>query len=453
MERTYTLQDLLAALRRRRALALLVAAIVLAVGLAAALALPSEYSATSVVQIEPRRMSYDFLPAQNATPFEDRMRTIKHGVLARPVLERVIRETDFFPDLRDDMDEAVARLRRRVEVRLEGEVPVGAPALLFVVEVHGPDPEKVARAAALLPEVYAELTREVLSRQSRTLRETLDAQVAEMSRTLADHEGKLLAFKAAHAPELPEMVDDNARAVMRAQSLVEMRISALEDARRRRTALLATIPEGASAPGMAEAALDAAVRRLTTAEAAYGPDHPEVKRARREWQEAVQRRDAEASRFHSGRIAEHMERIDAEVRENEAALAEARRDMAAYQKRVDAAPRWGQELANLSREYEVLRARYAATLGRRADAAAADALMAADQPTMFRVVDAPVAPLHPSAPDRARLAWLAVLAAIALGLGAAALAEWLDASVRGPEDAASLGVPVLAAIPRIGRVP
>jgi len=452
MERTYTLQDLLAALRRRRVLALVVGALVLGVGLAAALLLPSEYTASSVVQIEPRRASLDFLPAQNVIPFEDRMRTIKHGVLARPVLERVIRETDFFPDLHDAMDEAVARFRRQIEVRLEGEVPAGAPALLFVVEVRGRDAGKVARAAALLPEVYAELTRDVLSRQARALRETLEAQAAELSKALAGHEGKILEFKAEHSTELPEMLDDNARAVARAQSMVEMRLVALEDARRRRTAVLASIPEAPSAPGMAEAALDGAVRRLATAEAAYGPDHPEVKRARREWQETLARRDGESSRFRSDRVGGHLSRIDEEVRDNEAALADARKEMATYQKRVDATPRWGQELANLSRDYDVLRARYAATVARRGDAAASEALLAADQPTMFRVVDAPVAPAAPSAPDRARLTWLAVLAALAAGLGAAALGEWLDASVRGPEDAASLGVPVLAAVPRIGRV-
>jgi uncharacterized protein involved in exopolysaccharide biosynthesis len=368
------------------------------------------------------------------------------------VLERVIRETDFFPDLRDDMDEAISRFRRQVEVRLEGEVPAGAPALLFVVEVHGRDPEKVARAATRLPEVYGELTRDVLSRQARSLRETLDAQVEELSRALGEKEDGLVAFKAAHSAELPEMIDDNARAVARAQALVELRLGLLAEARRRRSDLLATIPEAPSAPGMAEAGLDAAVRRLAAAEAAYGPDHPDVKRARREWKEARARRNQESGEFRDERVGQHLARVDEEVAHNEAALAEARREMAAFQKRVDAAPRWGQELANLSRDYEALKARYGAAVGRRADAAAAEALLLKDQPTMFRVVDAPVAPSRPSAPDRPRLVWLAVLAALSAGLGAAAIAEWLDASVRGPEDAASLGVPVLAAIPRIGRI-
>jgi uncharacterized protein involved in exopolysaccharide biosynthesis len=449
MERTYTFQDLLSALRRRRALAIAVAATVLVLGVVAALAIPAEYAATSVVQLEPRRLGMDFFPAQNVTPFEDRMRTVKHGILARPVLEKVIRETGLYENAKS-MDDAIARMRRDVEVRLEGEVPAGAPALLFVVEVRGRDPEKVAKAASLLPRYYGELTREVFERQARALRETLDAQTAEMGKTLGEHEQRLLAFKSEHASELPEMIDDNARAIARAQALIELRLGLIADAQRRRQAALATIPEAPSAPGMAEASLDAALRKVEAAEAAYGPDHPDVKRARREWQEALSRRDGELQRFKTDRVGEQLARVDAEIRDHEKLIVELRKELAGFQKRIDAAPRWGQELANATRDYEVLRTKYVATVSRRADASAAEQLLAADQSTMFRLVDEPVTPTRPAAPDRAQLVWIAVLAALVAGLGAAALAEWLDASMRGPEDAATLGVPVLAAIPRIG---
>jgi uncharacterized protein involved in exopolysaccharide biosynthesis len=450
MERTYTLHDVMAALRRRRALALLVAAAVALLGVVAALALPSEYTATSVVQIEPRRLPPDFFPAQNGTAFEDRMRTIKHGILARPVLERVIRETGLYPDLGTDMDEAVARLRRDVEVRLEGEVPSGPPALLFVVEVHGRDPQKVAKAAELLPRFYADMTREVLMSQARGLRETLDAQTAEMSKALAEHEAKLLAFKVQHQAELPEMVETNARSIGRVQGLIEMRQSFVADARRRRNDVASSIPEGPSAPGMAEAALDASLRRLQSLEAAYGEEHPDVRRARREWQEARSRRDEEVGRFRKERVQEQLARLDGEIREHQAHLNDLEKELLTYQRRVDAAPRWGAEIAALARDYDVLRTRYVANVARRTDAAAAEALLATDQASMFRVVESPVAPIHSSAPDRSRLVWLAVLAALVAGLGAAGIAEWLDGSMRGPEDAVALGVPVLAAIPRIG---
>src|SRR5438552_822232 len=120
MERTYTLRELLAALRRRRWMASLVAGIAFALAAAAILSWPSEYRATSVVQVEPHRVAPEYLPASSIISFEERMRTLKHGLLARPILEKVIRETDLYPELRADMGEAVEKLRRHVEIRLEG---------------------------------------------------------------------------------------------------------------------------------------------------------------------------------------------------------------------------------------------------------------------------------------------------------------------------------------------
>jgi hypothetical protein len=49
-----------------------------------------------------------------------------------------------------------------------------------------------------------------------------------------------------------------------------------------------------------------------------------------------------------------------------------------------------------------------------------------------------------------KLLLVALAAAVATGLLAAAGAEYFDTSLRGPQDATHFGVPVLAAIPRIG---
>jgi uncharacterized protein involved in exopolysaccharide biosynthesis len=326
----------------------------------------------------------------------------------------------------------------------------GAPGLLFVVEVRGPDRVKVARAAERLPQLYADLTREVLTAQARSLRETMDAQAVALGKALSQHEARILAFKVQHAPELPEMVETNARSMARLQALMDMRLGAIGDARRHRAELLASIPEGPSAPGLAEAALDAAVRRVQTLGAAYGEGHPDVVRARRELEEARARRDEELRRYRRDRIDAQLSRIDADVRDDRAALASLEQERQALQKRLDAAPRWGQELAAISRDYETLRGRYTMAVSRRADAEAAEALLAADRPALFREVDPAAVPARPSAPDRSRLVWLAILAALASGLAAGGIAEWLDASVRGSEDAGALGLPVLAAIPRIG---
>ena len=61
------------------------------------------------------------------------------------------------------------------------------------------------------------------------------------------------------------MVETNARAMARVQALMEMRQGAVADARRRRTELLATIPEGAERARHGRGVLDAAMRPLQAA--------------------------------------------------------------------------------------------------------------------------------------------------------------------------------------------
>jgi uncharacterized protein involved in exopolysaccharide biosynthesis len=450
MERTYTIQDLLAALRRRRRLALTVAVISLVAAATVILVLPPEYRAASVTQIEPHRLTPDFFPAGGVVSFEDRMRTLKHGLLARPVLERVLRETQLFPELEGDMDKAVETMRRHVEIRLEGEVAGGPPALLFVVEVRGRDAQKVARAAEILPRYYAEMTAEVLARQARNLRETLAGQVEEMSAQLGEHERKLLAFKAEHAAEVPEAAESNMRATVRIAALMQMRLEAIADGQRRRTEVLARIPEVDSEAGRAQAAREDAQRRLEAARATYGADHPDVKRLERAYADVAARADEGEARFRRERLEAMVVRVDEEVRRHEAAFASLSKDLEGYQRRLDQTPRWGEAMRGLSRDYEVLRAKYTTTLARAADAAAAEQLLQANASGLFHTIQPAVPPERPYAPDRPKLLLIALAAAIVAGLVAAAAAEYLDSSLRGPEDAAQLGAPILASIPRIG---
>jgi uncharacterized protein involved in exopolysaccharide biosynthesis len=450
MERTYTVQDLLAAMKRRRRLALTIAAAVFVVSAAIIVALPSEYSAQSMTQVEPHRLAPDFFPGNAVVSFEDRMRTLRHGLLARPVLERVIKDTQFFDDAEEDMDRAVERMRRQVDVRLEGEVASGPPALLFVVEVKGRDPEKVARAAELLPRYYAEMTRGLMASQAKNLRQTLEAQVAEMSKQLAVHEEKLLEFKGQHATETPEAAEANMRAATRIATQMELRLGAIADGQRRRTAVLASIPELESDAGRASVAVEEAHRRLETARATYGEGHPDVKRAERTLADARTRADEQSSRFQKERLEAHVGRIDAEIRDHEKAYQALKTELASYQKRLDATPRWGEAIRGMSRDYETLRAKYTSTLSRAADSAAAEALLAANATGLFRTIQPAVAPSRPAGPNRLSLLMVALAAAIVAGLLAATVSEYLDSSLRGPEDATHFGVPVLTSIPRIG---
>ncbi len=449
MGRTYTIHELSGALRRRRWLAVGVGTAVVAVGTAAVLALPAEYRAESVTQIEPHQIPADFFPAAYVS-FEERMRTLKHGLLARPVLEKVLRETDFWGDGEKDFEANVDRLRRNVEVRLEGEMVAGPPSLLFVVEVRGPDREKVARAAQMIPDQYAALTRQTLQRQAANLREALGRQLDGLSKKMRAEEEKLVAFKNQHASSVPEAGEANMRAAGILGAQIEMRLGAIAEAQRRKTAVYTSVPEAVSDAGLVGVGAEDVQRRLEATRAMYGPDHPDVKRLERQWQEVAARNEDGVKRWRKDRIDGQLARIDGEIREQETAIAGLRPQLAEYQKRLEAAPRLGEQYRVLSREWETLRGKYGSTLSRATDAEAAEALLAADSGTLFRTLQPAQAASLPAGPNRLNLFLAALAAAIGAALLAVAAAEYFDSSLRGPQDATAFGVPVLASIPHIG---
>jgi uncharacterized protein involved in exopolysaccharide biosynthesis len=449
MERSYTVREMLGALQRRRWLALAVAVAVLAVGAAVVVLTPSEYQAESVMQIEPHQIPADFFPS-SVTSFEERMRTLKHGVLATPVLRRVLEETDFYPDWKREPDEAVDRLRRATEVRLEGEMAGGPPSLLFVVVVRGSDREKVAKAADLIPRAYAEMTRDVLATQAHNLRVTLTKQMNDLSKRLTVEEKKLVAFKTEHAIDLPEANEANMRLAGALNAQIDGHLNAIADAKRHKLALLATIPEVNSDAGLAGGNAEDVLRHLEATRAAYGDDHPDVKRLERQYQEALGRSKDRMSTFKRDRIDAQIAQFSDQIRTDEAGVTDLRKQLDVVEKRLEAAPGWGEQYRALSRDYETLRAKYTGTLSRATDASAAEALLAADAPGLFRVVQAAVPPSRPAGPNRVNLALIALAVALGAAILATVAAEYFDSSLRGAQDAHTFGVPVLASIPRIG---
>ena len=449
MERTYTIREMLDALRRRKWLALGTAAVVALVSAIVVVTIPAEYRAESVMQIEPHHVPPDFFPT-SVTSFEERMRTLKHGVLARPVLERVLDQTQLYGDWRKDPDEALEKLRRNTEVRLEGEVASGPPALLFVVEVRGPDREKVAKAADLIPRAYAEMTRQVMETQARNLEQVLARELDDLNDRLGAEEKKLIAFKSQLAREMPEANDANQRAAATLVAQIDVRLGAIADAQRRRTTVFANIPEAFSDAGLAGGNAEDVLRRLEFARSQYGSDHPDVKRLERQYQEVSSRSSDQMKRFRRERLDGQVARIDEEIAGHQAEIKQLQAELAVIQKRLEAAPRWAEQYRILSRDWETLRAKYASTLSRASDARAAEALLVADAPNLFRVVQSAVAPTRPASPNRLNL----FLVGLAIAAGAALLvtagAESFDSSLRGPQDAHAFGVPVLATIPRIG---
>jgi uncharacterized protein involved in exopolysaccharide biosynthesis len=125
-------------------------------------------------------------------------------------------------------------------------------------------------------------------------------------------------------------------------------------------------------------------------------------------------------------------------------------DIARYQERVEAAPMVEQELASLTREYELERENYKALSERHAASVVQEQITRSRGGERFSVLNAAYLPGTPESPNRLRILLLALGLGLGLGGALAFAREYLDWSVHDArllED--EFDVPVLAEIPRI----
>ena len=110
-------------------------------------------------------------------------------------------------------------------------------------------------------------------------------------------------------------------------------------------------------------------------------------------------------------------RARVEVSTYQVQLAEQRQKMAELKESIDIIPQVEADLARLNRDYDITRQRYLALVERRESARMAQKVDQNNSGLIFKVVDAPVVPLLPVAPNRTLLLAGAFLAALAAGFG------------------------------------
>ena len=122
--------------------------------------------------------------------------------------------------------------------------------------------------------------------------------------------------------------------------------------------------------------------------------------------------------------------------------------VAMYQARIAAAPLREAELAALTRDYETFQQSYRTLLQKKEESQMSANLEKRQIGEQFKILDPARMPEKPASPDRPRLYLLAMVAALAVGFGAAALMEFLDRTLRSEADVrAALNLMVLATVP------
>ncbi len=475
----YSFDTLVQIGRRRKWLIILPAVLVASIAAAVIYMLPNTYRSETLILVVPQRVPEAYVKSTVTGRIEDRLRTISQQILSRTRLEQIVQDFNLYQRERQNqelMEDIVEKMRTKdigIDI-VKGDA--------FRVSYAAEDPRVAMRVTERLSSLFIDESlrdREVLAEGTSQF---LATQLDESRRQLVLTENKLEEYKRLHNGELPEQMAANLQGLHNTEMALQTLGESLNRDRERRINFERTVTEIVDAPADVPAAtaaansemsktlddeLRVAQQSLLAVELRLRPEHPDVKRLRRNVEELQKRVDAQklegtlaarpakpdvtidvARRKRLTDARAELENLDRQIQAKVAEEGRLRGQLGMYQSRLETTPVREAELAALSRDYETMQQTYRGLLQKKEDSQMAANLERRQIGEQFKVLDPARLPQRPASPNRPRLYLIALVAALAVGFGLAALAEFFDKTLRTEADVrAALNLMVLATVP------
>ena len=493
--RTLTPAIILGIFRRRLWLILILPALTLFGALLYSSTIRNLYQSDMLIAIIPQRVPDSFVRSTVTLRADERLDEISVQVMSRTNLGRIIEEMDLYPEQRAGMplEDVIALMRTDLIVGLEPvrRGPRGPePPHAFHVRFTYTDPATAARVTQKIGAIFVEQNSLGRGALAQATNEFLESQLAEARRRLEQQERKVESFRQRHGKELPTQLQSNLEAGRSLQLQLQAIVESIARDRDRKLMLerlyresmndlpavssVNTPPSGdASTANLSlSRQLVNARNALSTLEARYKSDHPDVVRARRQIADLEQRVALEQSATGSTAAptptVEQLDPIEAARRENQRQMVaeiesldrqtafkqgEQKRlqtEISEYQRRVEAVPGIESEWVALSRDYDTNQLAYRELLTKSEAARVAVNLEEREIGEQFRIVDVARVPVHPVSSIRGMVNSGGFVVGLLIALGITAFLELRDSSYRTESDVKDvLALPVLAIVPPI----
>jgi len=473
---------------------------------------PKVYRATTLILVQPQRIPTEYVRPTITESVSSLLNTLGQEILSRTRLEKVIQEFNLYEDLQSKvpLERIVEIMREAIEVKVEGRPQNEQAQSTFSISFEGKEPRTVMLVTNKLASLFIGENVRVREQQAEKTSEFLTKELSDMEDKLRRREVEIRAFKERRMGQLPEQLDANLRILERLQDqlkTVSENIRAAEDRtilvrsqidqlREREQGLIARQTRRESTPNVEEGDSNQAIedplitqfnqlkRDLTTAQSKYTENHPDVidlkkkiaklePRVKEAAEKETAAREARLRALREQRdsgtevdpaiavLDPALERLLAQYTDqyNNAQL-EAKRlrgeennlkeQIVLYQRRIEDTPRGEQELALLTRDYELTKFNYQSLMNKKIQAQMAENLERKQQGEQFNVLDVARIPEKPIKPDRNKILLMGCVIGLALGAGLAWFRESLDQSFHSVADVESyLELPVVATIPNL----
>lgn len=295
--------EYLAALRRRKSQIFAIFAVLGAVAVVIALALPAVYRSTATILVQEQEVPPDLMRSTITSYADERIQVISQQVMTRAVLLQLIDKYNLYEKLRGHAttDEILDRIHRDIKLttvnadisdRSSGR-RVNA-TIAFTISYDAPEPK---RAQAVVNELVSLYLEENVKARQQSVAETsafLTQEAERLAKQIQSIESKLAEFKRRNVGRMPDSSAVNIQLADRTEAevqRVERDLSMLQDRKLSLEAQLAlvrhTTPAATGAPQeraalTPEERLRALQAQYASISTVYGPDHPDVRRVQRE---------------------------------------------------------------------------------------------------------------------------------------------------------------------------
>jgi polysaccharide chain length determinant protein (PEP-CTERM system associated) len=445
-------------------------------GFIATLVLPKKYTSSTMVLVEPPAVSPDVLPTVVNEDLYRHLSSMQEQILSRSRLQAMIEKFNLYPKERNSehMEDLVERLKKAIDVELIQPMPgsMSRQPPGFHISVKMNDPQLAQQICTEITSLFIEQNINIRINEVNTTTDFLTKQLADARTNLDQQDAKLAQFKRQYLGSLPDEQQANLGLLTTYNSQLDVATQNLSRAQQDKTfneSMLAQMEAGQKgqttttvSTDTLQLQLDNLQEQLSTLEAKYTPEHPDVVKTKSQIEELKRKiangpepkvtAPAQASPL---RDTPQMQQLRAKIKQDDVSIADLTRHQAAIQDQihslqfhVQSSPIVEQQLKELTRNYQTAQDNYNDLLKKQQKSTMAGDLEHQQQSEQFRILDAPSLPVKPSFPKMSIFVGGGFGAGLVLALAIMYLIAMSDKAMYSERDVETcLKLPVLTMVP------
>ncbi|GAO34850.1 chain-length determining protein [Sulfuricella sp. T08] len=404
--------------------------------------LPDRYEATARVYVDTESILKPLLSGMTTSPnMEQQVSIMSRTLFSRPNVERVLRMVDL------DIKTSTAKDREQQIKELMDEIKIGTTGRdnLYTILYSHENPKLAKDVVQSFLTIFVEGSLGDKKQGSASAVHFIEQQIKAYEEKLVLAENALKEFKRKNIGLLPrEGGDYFAKLTTTSESLHQAQLE-LREAENARNSIKKQMTDEepdqkAGQPLAAEVSnpeIDGRIndlnKNLDALRLNFTERHPDIVAAKRLIAQLEERKKEEAklskrSADPGKNYSPMLQQINVALMEAEARVASMKARVAEYSARynqlkaqINAIPQVEAEFTQLNRDYEVNKGNYEKLLERRESAKMSGEMATTTELLTFKIIDPPMVPQIPTAPNRFRLVSLVFLGALLAGIGTALL--------------------------------